>query len=696
MEEERMVTSMPPEAMITESDFDTSKVEVTEEDEKVATNSEVEVQTNPDELDKLGDRMEKFATNHVSPEAPPRKSLSPKERKNSAGSQIPKPEISPKPNFLTKGANIMTQSLNGGNDKVNAKLNGTANMLKSTLRRMTRLSLNTAKPVTSADSLTSSNRSSPEEGKKRSPRSHLSSSGSSNSVARSKSFRDQPPPAYPQRNSALSSSLRRPRNKDRVDQDNRFQRTGTGSTLERGPASGRHTIHRSHSNTHRRFKDRDLNVKKSRAIQTNLTRDVMQDDEGDESASTTVEFSLFMPAVLGNEVDPVETHVTEPTEPVDVRKNRQLTLDNMKLHRELEKLKTAAGESENLKRELRSLKAKFEEEHKSRVRIENQLDKHNARVKQINDSMDTVEKQVATRDENILVLERSLLETRDMVAKLEGDLQDADEVIHGLKNDLGKSSQTQRTLLAQYQEADAESKELQDFLQAEKMTLAETLKDCEAEIAGLQAKVKSKDLEVSGVEERCSHLVRLSEQRQQEILALQAQLSGIQDKAKDMLLAQGAEISRANVTISELQAQLEKMLSTHAPGALTANKTTTAVRQESEEDASMGADEFQPPNHLLPRSQSQFLVSVNSNGSVTNGVMSENTASCQEGQVSESLQNLASAISLRQNSENGQQNGHDSMTSSLGSLPSLADRISDVQGLIERVLAAQKLSQQTR
>ena len=701
-------------------------------------------ETPPNDLDRLGDRLEKFVSGHAAqphtpaPEAPPRKSLSPKERKNSAGSHIPKPEISPKPSFLSKGANLMTQSLmrgatgksasakppvsavvnsnNGTLDKsANSKLNGTANMLKSTLRRMTRLSINTAKPVLSSESVSSaSNRSSPEDPhgprKRTSPRSHISPSSSTTSVSRSKSFRDPPPPTYPQRNSALSSSLRRPRNKDRAEETNRFQRSGTGGTLDRGPASGRNTVHRSHSTTNRRFKDRDLNVKKSRGVQTVLTRDVVQ-DEDDEAAkvdqgcgpSTDLEFTLYMPAVLGNEVDHVETHVSEPTEPVDVRKNRQLTLDNMKLHRELEKLKTQAGESDHLKKELRSVRTKLEEEHKSRLKIETELDKHNEKVRLIVASMDTVEREFETRDENIHALERDLIDAKVVISKMDQDLETADEVIKSLRGDLSKSTKAQKTLLSQYQEADAESRELQEFLQAEKMTLAETLKDCESEIAALKSKVHSKDLEVAGVEERCSHLVRLSEQRQQEILALQAQLSGIQDKARDMLLAQGAEISRANVNISELQAQLERMLVANGqqPGSLTAstsstNNKLTAQRSESVEDESMSLEEL-----TLPRSQSQFLVSVpvssGGNGIMTSSLVGAAATTGDAAPISESLQNLASAISKRQNSENGEKNEEESSMASMasnGSLPSLADRISDVQVLMERVLASQKTMQQ--
>ena len=95
----------------------------------------------------------------------------------------------------------------------------------------------------------------------------------------------------------------------------------------------------------------------------------------------SVDFTLYMPVVLGENNDQAETFVTEPTEPVDVRKNRQLTLDNMKLHRELEKLKQNASEYDLVKKELRTVKAKLDEEQKLRTKMEHQLDMHNKKVR---------------------------------------------------------------------------------------------------------------------------------------------------------------------------------------------------------------------------------------------------------------------------------------------------------------------------
>jgi len=53
----------------------------------------------------------------------------------------------------------------------------------------------------------------------------------------------------------------------------------------------------------------------------------------------SIEFSVYLPDLLdsgsGGADRDVETVIVEPSEPIDVRRNRQLTLDNMRLNREL-------------------------------------------------------------------------------------------------------------------------------------------------------------------------------------------------------------------------------------------------------------------------------------------------------------------------------------------------------------------------
>jgi hypothetical protein len=456
-----------------------------------------------DELDQLGNRLEKFvssaATTTSSRETSPKSLLPTPARRSSAGSHIPRPEIGPKPAFLASLAisrNFMTQSMKSPTKSksppaaqtdakaTSSKSSGTASILKSTLRRMTRLSINT----TSRDKSADSSNVSPEEKNAKGGvvnRKRGGVSPSSTSVSRSRSFKEPEPYASSRatnggivpRNMPLSSSLRRPRNKDRDDGQNRsnFQRSGTGGTLERKGVNRSHSVAGA---ARRQNNNKDMLVKKSRAIQTQLTRDTMNDDLVDDAMSipTNIDFNLHMPDLLGSDVDMVETHLVEHTEPVDVRKNRQLTLDNMRLQREVERLKMQVGENDHLKKELRSVKSKLEEEQKSRVKIEAELDRHNDKVRMIAQSMDCVEKQFETRDDNIHSLMRRLQDSNLVASRLQSDLDCANDVIGTLQSEVERSLAQQKVLLRQCQEAEMEARELQEFLQAEKMTLAETLK----------------------------------------------------------------------------------------------------------------------------------------------------------------------------------------------------------------------------
>jgi len=79
--------------------------------------------------------------------------------------------------------------------------------------------------------------------------------------------------------------------------------------------------------------------------------------------------------------------------------------------------------------------------------------------------MDNVEKEFVQRDQQIACLEST-------IAKRDAELKLSNNLIEGQKAEMEKAVALQRTLLMQYQEAQLESKELQEFLQAEKYTLA--------------------------------------------------------------------------------------------------------------------------------------------------------------------------------------------------------------------------------
>ncbi|GLH01686.1 Uncharacterized protein GBIM_07765, partial [Gryllus bimaculatus] len=78
-------------------------------------------------------------------------------------------------------------------------------------------------------------------------------------------------------------------------------------------------------------------------------------------------------------------------------------------------------------------------------------------------------------------LELHLQTSGRVVIKQQREINDLQTLCHTLQRDLDKSLAAQKTLLQQQQEIEAESMELQEFLQAEKSTLADALKDAEAE-----------------------------------------------------------------------------------------------------------------------------------------------------------------------------------------------------------------------
>ena len=72
------------------------------------------------------------------------------------------------------------------------------------------------------------------------------------------------------------------------------------------------------------------------------------------------------------------------------------------------------------------------------------------------------------------------------------------------------------------------------FFQVEKLALTETLRDTELEVDTLKSELKKKDLAIKEAEERCGHLVRCGEQKNQEHRTFS-------EVAKNMLINQGID-----------------------------------------------------------------------------------------------------------------------------------------------------------
>ena len=143
--------------------------------------------------------------------------------------------------------------------------------------------------------------------------------------------------------------------------------------------------------------------------------------------------------------------VTDYSEPVDVRKNRALTLENMKLSREVERLRGFQGDNEFLKKEVKSLKIKLEEEQKCRSKIQFDLEQYQDRVKACMESMDCVERQFESRDLALQQMEGEHTRLEETGHQLRSRLGQAEIVIGGQKRELERSLAAQKTLIHQLQ-----------------------------------------------------------------------------------------------------------------------------------------------------------------------------------------------------------------------------------------------------
>ena len=70
------------------------------------------------------------------------------------------------------------------------------------------------------------------------------------------------------------------------------------------------------------------------------------------------------------------------------------------------------------------------------------------------------------------------------------------------------------------------------------MALTETLADTEIENERLKEIIERKDGELSKSAEQCRHLVRVNEQRHQEVLSAKSKAKSLESKARNMILQQ--------------------------------------------------------------------------------------------------------------------------------------------------------------
>ncbi|KAJ1532240.1 hypothetical protein ONE63_000857 [Megalurothrips usitatus] len=244
-----------------------------------------------------------------------------------------------------------------------------------------------------------------------------------------------------------------------------------------------------------------------------------------------------------------------------------------------------------------------------------------------------------------------------------------------------------KRLQSQQEETEAETVELQEFLQVEKSMLAESLKEAEKEIQAQKKISEGLNEELERQRDECQHLVRMSEQRRQEVLTLQARVAALEQRSKESLLQQGAAVSGASVALSALSSRLDDLALQLEESPV--DKALSTLSTEAEAVTTRTKEACRPLSiHLENVFQTLDNVTEpeleEEGGGQRDSVISESSDTARLAN-SESIQNLSAAILYRRMQEEAIKT--ESYTSD--EVPGhLVDQVLDVDSLVTRVLRA--------
>lgn len=254
---------------------------------------------------------------------------------------------------------------------------------------------------------------------------------------------------------------------------------------------------------------------------------------------------------------PVDIEKTEKDVQVDMRA-RDVEKLQEQLKKLTEKYEDLCSKHKEQSEKLKETEERLKEESLEKEGLKEELQNNSQRVLAILGGENSVE--ADTSSDSLMVLETRFQNVGQVVIQQEQEISKLNTLCRSLQIDLEKSLVAQKSLLQQQQDLEAESMELQEFLQAEKTTLHEALKESEAELQKHQQIIAHKDKELAEKQEECKHLVRLSEQRRQENLALQARLGVLESKSRELLVHQGSSVSGASVALSALIGRLDGLV----------------------------------------------------------------------------------------------------------------------------------------
>ncbi|XP_022917817.1 putative leucine-rich repeat-containing protein DDB_G0290503 [Onthophagus taurus] len=195
---------------------------------------------------------------------------------------------------------------------------------------------------------------------------------------------------------------------------------------------------------------------------------------------------------------------------------------------------------------------RLKEEALEKDGLKDELKRNTERVLAILGGDDNLEDENHSND-SLLMLESRFQNVSQVIINQETEISKLNAYCRSLQRDLDKSEETQRVLVQQQREFHEEGLELKNFMQEEKNALSDALKEAEDELRKYKSLAASK-------EERCKYLAKLEEQTRHEMYSMQARLSAIEAKGRELLVHQGSNVSGAAVALTGLISRLDGLL----------------------------------------------------------------------------------------------------------------------------------------
>uniref|UniRef100_A0A336KT81 CSON014742 protein n=1 Tax=Culicoides sonorensis TaxID=179676 RepID=A0A336KT81_CULSO len=246
-------------------------------------------------------------------------------------------------------------------------------------------------------------------------------------------------------------------------------------------------------------------------------------------------------------------------------KETQSDIRDREFERLENKLKEVMRENEMKTLRIQELEVQTAKEKETRQILDKQIQDHSSKLLSILEPYQTSNSSQSGDDsmsytDILVVLEMQLKSNEKIIRKQQEEIKRLQNTCCALHQDLEKSFTVQQNLVKQKRELEEESSELHEFLQAEKIAFVDALKESENEVSAIREELAQKTTDLEKQQEEVRHLVRVNEQRRQELIGMQAKLCGLENRSKDLLCQQSTAVSDASCALADLSARLDNLV----------------------------------------------------------------------------------------------------------------------------------------